>query len=331
MPAPRQRVLLATVLLTGWLVGASAWFALVEGFTLLDAVYQTVITVSTVGFQEVRPLDAGGRAFTIVLILGGMGLTFYVAGIIVQEWVVGGLVEALGRRRMSRRVHRMHDHIAVCGFGRVGARVAEELQSRGERVVVVDIEADQVERARSRGFPVVQGDVTDEEVLRDAEVGRAKGLISALDSDTANTFVVVTARTLNADAFIIARAGSEPAERRMMTVGASRVISPSAIAGQHMALAAVQPMFVDFLDSLHEHERTSEEVLAELLVEDEAAGLAGRTLSDGLLDVRVLGLVRADGRLIVAPGGEELIEAGDRLMLYGDHAQIEALPRPLAA
>ena len=329
MPAPRQRVLFATILLAGWLVGASGWFALVEGFTLLDAVYQTVITVSTVGFQEVRPLDASGRAFTIVLIVGGMGLTFYVAGIVVQEWMVGA--EALGRRRMSRRVSHMHDHIVVCGFGRVGARVAEELQSRGEHVVVVDIDPDQVERARSRGFPVVQGDVTDEEVLRDAEVPRAKVLVSALDSDTANTFVVVTARTLNADAFIIGRAGSEPAERRMMTVGASSVISPTAIAGQHMALAAVQPMFVGFLDSLRELERTSQGDFAELLVDGDAAGLAGRTLSDGLLDVRVLGLVRADGRLIVAPGGEELIEAGDRLMLYGDHAQIEALPRPLAA
>ena len=317
--------LLAVVLAVG-----TAWYSLVEGFELLDALYQSVTTVSTVGFREVHPLDTSGKLFTIVYILGGVGLLFYTATTVVEMVVVGELAEELGLRRSSRKVRRMDHHFVICGYGRVGREVAHELAARDEDFVIIDRNEHTLAMAEHPGSVVVRGDATEEDTLRAAGVERARVLIAAADSDVENTYIVLTARSLNASLFIVARAGSEPAERRLTSAGADRVVSPYRIAGRRMALSAVQPMLIDFMDTLAARggHGDTDKVLAEIVVEEEAAGLAGHTLHEVFPPnggLQVMGIERATGGVQVGPRGDTMIEAGDRLMVYGESEAITHL------
>ena len=316
--------LLACVLATG-----TAWYALVEGFPPLDAVYQAVTTLSTVGFQEVHPLDTSGRMFTIVYILGGVGLLFYTATTVVETVVVGELAEELGLRRSNRKVRRMERHFVICGYGRVGREVAHELSAHDEPFVIIDRNEHTLATADHPGAAVVRGDATEEETLRAAGVERARALIAAADSDVENTYIVLTARALNPTLFIVARAGSEPAERRLTSAGADRVVSPYRIGGRGMALSAVQPMLMDFMDTLTSARDGS--MLAEIVVTEEAAGLAGRTIQEVFPPnggLQVMGIESATGGVQVGPRGDTAIERGDRLIVYGERDAIARLSQP---
>ena len=322
----RIRIVRGAVVLAAMLGVGTAWYVVIEGFTVLEAAYMVVVTVSTVGYEEVRPLDTSGRLFTMALIFTGVGLVLYLAVSVVEDAVTGRIGEALGWQRMSRRIDRMHDHVVVCGFGRVGREIASELQERGEEVVVVDRDASRTQQARDTGLLAVLGDATEESALRTAHVETARVLVAASDSDAGNTFIALTARALNAELMIIARAGSESAEQRLLTAGANRVLSPYRLAGRRMALAAVQPMMVDFLDSLYHS--GSPGLLAEFAIEGDTTALAGATLAEAFDDlgtVRVLGLLRADGQLVVAPGGGAELALGDRVIVYGEQGLIESL------
>lgn len=219
-----RRLIVLGALLVTVLACGTAWYGLVEGFSVLDALYQAVTTLSTVGFQEVRPLDASGRLFTIVYILGGVGLLFYTATTTVEMIVVGELAEELGLRRVGRKVRKMNRHFVICGYGRVGREVGDELSSRHEAYVIVDRDEATLAAARAPGVTVVCGDATEEATLRTAGVERARALIAAADSDVENTYIVLTARALSPQLFIVARAGTESAERRLLSAGADRVV-----------------------------------------------------------------------------------------------------------
>ena len=324
-----RRLVLLVSLLGAVISGAAVWYWAVEDFPPLDAIYQSVTTISTVGFDEVRPLDNSGRIFTIVYILGGIGLMFYVATAIVETMVVGGMAERFGLRRASRRVRQMDHHYIICGYGRVGREIVSDLTARGEPFVIVDQSEDALAPARAAGVPVVHGDATEEAILIEAGIRRAQALVAAADSDVGNTYIVLTARSINADLFIVARAGSDSAGQRMTSAGANRVVSPYRIGGRRMALQAVHPMLVDFVDHLAGgNDSDDDHLLAEVLIAGDAVGLAGQTIEEacGPLDgVRVLGLEHVDGRFTVGPNGKLLLAEGDRLMLYGDREAIEAL------
>ncbi len=325
-----RRLLLLGALLAGMIAIGAAWYALIEGFTPLDAVYQAVTTLSTVGFREVQPLGASGKIFTIVYILCGVGLLFYTATTTVETLVVGDLTQELGLRRNNRKVRRMDHHFVICGYGRVGREVASELESRGEAFVIVDRDEHTLAASEHPRSVLVRGDATEEATLRAAGVERARALIAAADSDVENTYIVLTARALNASVFIVARAGSEPAERRLVSAGANRIVSPYRIGGRRMALSAVQPMLMEFMDTLATHGGTEPggKFLAEIVVDQGADGLVGRSLqevfppSGGL---QVMGIERAGGQLHVGPRGDSMIESGDRLMVYGESEAIEHL------
>ncbi len=306
----------------------TAWYSLVEGFTLLDAAFMAVITVTTVGYREVQPLDVSGRLFTIVFIFVGVGIVFYTVVAVAEAVLAGEIAEAMGLRRQNRKVRRMEQHFVVCGFGRVGQEVARELDSRHVPFVIVDRERERQALARTRGYLAVAGDATEEDVLREAGVERARVLITAADSDAGNTFIVLTARALNPGLFIIARAGGESAERRLRSAGADRVVSPYQIAGRRMALTGVQPLLLDFLEAPPERDAGASNLLAEIVVAEHDGGLVGQTLG-GLLalcpSVRVLGIERRAGELVVAPSADEVMRVGDRVVLFGNEAEIERL------
>lgn len=325
---PSRRLLFLALSLGGVIALATAWYALIEGFGWLSALFQAVTTISTVGYDEVEPLDRSGRIFTIVYIMSGIGVMFYVATAIIEQLVVGGLMEQFTGNRQERRIRGMQDHYVVCGFGRVGREIARELGTRGHELLVIDSDQEALASARDAGYATLHGDATEEATLLSAHVERAKALIAAADSDVGNTYIALTARTLNTDLFIVARAGSDEAEKRLLSVGANRVVSIYRIGGRRMALSVVQPLVIDFVDHLSAHEPHDTNILAEVLVSEEGAALAGRRLSDvfGELEgVRVLGVHRADGGFELAPSGQVKLSHGDRLMLYGDEHEIERL------
>ena len=176
-------VVLLVSSLAALIAGAAAWYDFVEGHTTLEAAYMSVTTISTVGFNEVRPLDTSGQIFTIVYILAGIGLMFYVASAVVETVIVGSLAERFGLQRASRRVRRMDHHFIICGYGRVGREIVNDLRMRGESFVIVDQEAEPLAPARAEGIPVIHGDATEESVLIEAGIERAQALIAAADSD----------------------------------------------------------------------------------------------------------------------------------------------------
>ena len=321
IPRPRTRLLFAIAVLLAIVVTGTFWYVWIEDFGLFGGLYMAVITLTTVGYEEVGPLDTSGRWFTIGYVLAGIGVMFYVASSIVEELVAGGVAEALGTRRWSRKAKRMRDHVVICGQGRVGREVLRLLRARDEQVLAIDAREDRLEAARSLGAVPLLGDATDEEVLLRAHIERARVLVAAAGSDAVNTFIVLTARALHPDLLIIARAASEGAERRLEAAGANRVISPHQIAGRRMAVAAVQPLVLDFIDTLAITEQQSglTRLLAELEISGEAREIDGRTVAEvfGESDVRLIAIVHADGELTMAPAGPTVLRSGDRLMLYG--------------
>lgn len=325
-----QRLILPFGLLAVVFTVGIGWYWLLEDYSVLDAVYQTVITLSTVGYEEVHPLDDSGRVFTIVFILTGIGLMFYTATALVELVVAGEIRDMLGRRRTERRVRRMENHVIVCGYGRVGQEIAHELAEHHVEHVVVDQRADVLIEAKEAGAAVAHGDATEEPVLREAHVDRARALVAAADSDVGNTYIVLTARSLNPDLFIVARAGSPAAEQRMMSAGANRVISPYQIAGRRMALSVVQPLMLDFVDVLSARRTPDEKILAEIVV-DPDSGLDGQTIAEAFeagMGISLLGLEHADKDIMIGPSGSEILHDGDRLMIYGSPQSIEQLSAP---
>jgi voltage-gated potassium channel len=327
IPRPPARLAFAIALLVAIVIFGSLWYAWVEDFGLFDGAYMAVITLTTVGYDEVQPLDDSGRVFTIVYVLTGIGVMFYVAGSIVEELVAGSVADALGARRQTRRTERLRDHVVIAGQGRVGREVLRMLCERGDEVLAIDAREDRLEFAREHGAITLLGDATDEEVLRSAHVARARTLIAAADNDAINTFIVLTARAMHPDLRIIARAATEGSDRRLQSAGADRTVSPYQIAGRRMAVAAVQPLMLDFIDMLtdgHDGHDGLARLLAELEVGGADHGLAGATVEELFRgsEVRLIAIVHADGELTVAPPGPTVLREGDRLMLYGAESQM---------
>lgn len=303
------------------LVGTVGYSAL--GFGTLEALYQTVTTVSTVGFREVRPLSSTGQVFTIVLILVGVGATLYTFSLLLETLVEGRLTDLFWRRRMERRIEDLSGHVIVCGWGRVGRATAHAV-ARHRELVVIDTEPH-----RLAGVPylAVQGDATDDSVLRSAGVERAEVVIVALSTDADNLYATLTCRTMNPETFIVARARQDHAEPRLLQAGANRVVNPQQIGGRRMAAFAVQPNVAEFLDVVM-HDANLEFRLEEVVVV-EGSALAGQSLRDAQLrettGAMVLAMRMTDASFHTNPSPDTPVEPGQVLIAIGTPAQLEAL------
>ncbi len=297
---------------------------LLLGFDLLDSVYQTVTTISTVGFTSPRALNAGARVFTILLILVGVGTALYTFSAILEVLIEGHMRDLVRRRKMERDIGRMSGHVIVCGWGRVGREVARFLVNAGRQVVVVDRD---LERLGSVPFATVRGDVTDDETLHAAGIDRAATLVAALDTDADNLYVTVAGRSMRPDLQIIARARGESSEPKLVRAGADRVVNPQRLGGDRMAAFVTQPVVVDFVDVVM-HDGTLEFRLEELVV-SASSSLSGSTLRSAHLRDRtgalVLAIRRPDGIFVTNPSPEDVIEAGDILISVGTAEQLAAL------
>ena len=304
------------------------------GFGALDAVYQTVTTITTVGFREVEPLDRNGKIFTIVLILAGVGTALYTLTVLLELLVEGHLGLAVERRRMDKRIASFQGHVIVCGWGRVGRAIARELALGGKQVVIVDQDSDRL--ATITAYPYIHGDAADDDVLRHAGIERASALVAAVSTDAGNLYITLSGRSLCPELFIVARAREESSAAKLKRAGADRVVNPQEIGGARMAAFLVQPNVTDFLDVvMHDHEM--ELRLEEIEVAPDSP-LAGISVAQAAVrdqtGALILALRDPTGGFITTPEAGTVMHTGQILIAIGTPAQLAALAaaasRPVA-
>jgi voltage-gated potassium channel len=318
-----RRIQFALLAVLGVLAAGSIGYV-VLGFSPLDAVYQTVTTITTVGFREVHPLGMAGKIFTIVLIIAGVGTALYAFSVALESLVEGHLRQHLERRKMERDIAKMSGHTIVCGWGRVGRAVAAYLAGQGAELVVVDVDP---QRVADITYPALAGDVTDDEVLHKAGIMRAKALVAAINTDAENVYVTLSARALRPELIIVARARTEASEAKLLRAGATRVVNPQRIGGQRIAAAALQPNVVEFLDVVM-HDGSLEFRLEEVPVRADSR-LAGHTLQEANAGqptgALVLALRGRDGTFLTNPPMHTPVDAGYILIAIGTQQQLSAL------
>jgi len=294
------------------------------GFGVLDAVYQTVTTVTTVGFREVHPLTAAGQLFTIMLILMGVGTALYAFGVLLEALIEGHLRQRMERWRMDRQISRMTGHIIICGCGRVGSASVQYLSSLGKPFVVIDSDP-----ARLEGLehPTVLGDVTDDRILEAAGIARALALITAVDTDASNIYVTLSARALGPDLVIIARARTEGSKSKLLRAGANRAVNPQLIGGRRMAAFALQPHVSEFLDVVM-HDETLDYRIEEVEITN-MSPLVGRSLADAALreatGALLLAIQSATGEFIANPTADTCLDPHTILIALGTSTQLDAV------
>ncbi|MFN2526827.1 MAG: TrkA family potassium uptake protein [Actinomycetota bacterium] len=310
-------LLLAVVVVYG-----TVGYILLEGWSFVDSLYMTLLTLTTVGFREVHPLDTTGRIFTISLLVLGVTLVVVTLSLAAGSIAEGGLGERTRRRRMQRRIDALKQHFIICAYGRVGRTVARELEAEGLPFVVIDRDDEVEDDLLQDGVVYVIGDPTSESVLRGAGILKARGLVCAVDDDADNVFITLAARSLNPELFIVARASETTSADRLYRAGADRVVSPYATSGRQMALLVTKPRVVDYID-LVAREMTPLRI-EEILVEA-GSELEGRRLSEAAAVNVVVAVRREDGELVRNPDPDLILQNGDLLILLGER---EAL-RPM--
>lgn len=309
-------LIVLSVLLIGF---GTAGYMVVAGYSLVEALYMTIITLTTVGFGEVRPLDQTGRLFTIVLILFGAGFVAYNLAYFTRLLLDGNLVELYRRRRLKTQLEQMKDHFIICGYGQMGQIVLEELLRHRVSVVVVENDPALLSRLREKDILHLAEDATEEEALSAAGVKRAQGLVSVVSKDTDNVFIVLTARDLNKDLMIFARAATPGSEKRLLKAGANRVVSPYAIGAIRIAQNILRPTVTDFLELALSGEGM-ELSMEEICIPD-GADMAGKELmSSGIrssYNLIVVAIKQPDGQMIYNPSPQQILEAGDIMVLIG--------------
>jgi voltage-gated potassium channel len=295
---------------------ATAGYMVLGGWSLSDAFYMASITLTTVGFREVRELDEPLRLWTIVVAIAGVGLIFGTVGIIVEELVREATSGKREARRVADRLEALRDHYVLCGYGRVGSTVALELAHEGHPTVVVDGNETSLAHARRDGFLAVEGDATDDATLVAAGIERARGLIATMDSDANNVYVILSARALNPGLFIVGRASSTDALAKMQRAGADRVVSPYTMAGRRLAELASRPRVVDFLDQALSHGQLAFSI--EELVVEAGSQLADRDVAalrhDGIF---VLAIVRGENDYEANPPDGRTLQVDEVVIVSG--------------
>ncbi len=323
--ATRRRVTAGLAVLILITAGASYWYWYYESLSPVDAVYQTVITISTVGFTELVEFTEATRLVTIAVILLGAGTTAYTLTALFEHFA-DDRIAAAWRRRMERSSKQMSNHLIVCGYGRIGSRLAREAAKQGD-VVVVDNDPEHIEEAEAAGLTVIRGDGTDEEALDAAGVGAAAVLVAALSSDADNLYIVMASRARNPGLRIVSRCHSERASARLRQAGADRVINPEEMGANRMLAFATRPNVSEFLDvMLHDHDVEFE--LDEVQVEAEGVKREKVTPAGIRRMTGAVPLALVDnGSYRTQPGDDEVIAAGMTIIALGTKQQIRALRR----
>lgn len=306
----------------------SLGFHLIEGWSAVDSIYMAIITLSTVGFGEPEPMSPAGRVFVIFYILMGITVGTYLIRTFSRMIIEGEIQKALGRRRTMSKIKKLSGHYIICGLGRIGRLIADEFEKRPMSFVAIERDEETV-RKLPPDFPVILGDATEDQTLREAGIERAKGLITVLQTDAENLFITLSAREMNPKLFIIARYEEERSRLKLQRAGADKVISPYIIGGTRMAMAALRPAVIDFIELATQSESLGlqmEEILVPML-----SNLAGKSLVDSKirsdLDIIIVAVKRRSGHMEFNPSAKTIIEEGDRLVAIGDRSQLNILEK----
>src|SRR5574338_711694 len=323
-PSPsRARIRMVLVAVLAAIVLGTVVFHLLEGWSILDSLYVTVQTVTTVGFGDLAPATKPGRVFATLFMMIGVGIVLYALTSTVQSIVHSELFARYGR---SRKRSKLRYHFIICGAGRVGSHLIRSLRAVNYLFVVIERDQRKCEALMDLGIPVLVRDATLEETLMEAGVDQARGLASCLPDDADNVYVILTARDLNPNIHIVARAAEEQAESKLIRAGANRVVAPTIIGGHRMAMALTKPAVGDFLDSITANHL---ELGFEQLEVDPVSSLVGRKLSETVirseLNIVVVSIRRNDGEIIFNPSGETKIESGDMLIAIGNAESLTRL------
>ncbi len=326
---PSRRVFWGVFWLAAVTIFGIVGYQIIEGWNFLDAIYMTVTTITTVGYREVHPLSDAGRIFSIFLMVGGVGGALYALSGIVGYIVEGNIGTVWERRRMHNKIKNLKGHFILCGYGRVGEEIARTFREEDTPFIVIDNRPECVSLLEKTDFIYLDGDATRDDVLKLAGIERARGLIAAVGTDTDNTYITLSARGLCPNIYIEARASNPEAVTKLERAGADRVILPHAIGGTRMAMLALRPAVVDFIDNVV-YSRGREMQLEAVDIKDESRvkGLKIKDIQDRT-SVTALALQKQGRTLIPNPAGDVVVEAGDQLIVIGTRPQLISLEKAL--
>ncbi len=328
----KEQLFFSLLLLGSLFLAGTLWYYLVEGWTILDSAYMTIVTLSTVGFGETHPLGPKSRIFTSGLILTGLFTIGYIVNLFTEAIIQGYFQERIILNQQKKLIASLSQHYIVCGFGRTGRQVALEFQAEGIPFVLIDMDLEELEKAKQLGFITLQGDATLDESLSAAKIEQAVCLVAALRSDADNLYTILSAKSLNPQIRAIARASTEEAVQKMKRAGADTVISPYITGGKRLAAAALRPQVMDFVDGILAGSKTAY-YLEEFKIDAENCPFVGQTLSEAKLrshsGALVLAIRRNEGNLIAGPMGDTQILSGDSLICMGTAEQLRILNKIL--
>lgn len=290
----------------------------------IDALYMVTITVATVGFGEESRLSPSEQLYTIAVMLFGITAVAYTFGSFLQFITAGELERALGQRRMEHDIQQLRDHTVICGYGRIGNQLAGELRKRAQPLLVIEQNEDRAAAAQADGCLVIRGNATEEEILKRANLDRAKALVTVLPSDAENVFITLTAKELKRDLRIIARAEQVTTEKKLFTAGATHIVAPAAVGAQRIAAMITRPSTVELVDLVTD--RSFVDIEMDELVVPSLGPLVGKNLeqADFRFDKLLLvGIKRTDGSLAFNPGKSHVFQAGETIILMGPKSDIE--------
>ncbi|MEE9495857.1 MAG: potassium channel protein [Desulfobacterales bacterium] len=307
------------VMLIGIVAFGTCGYYFVEQMPLFEAFYMTIITISTVGYAEILPLSQAGRVLTIIIIVLGITVGAYTIGLLVRAFIEGEMIKIFGRRKVQKQISELKDHYIVCGFGRIGRIISNELAADDIDFVVIEQDSAIIEKIESKNYLFLEMDATSEEALLKAGIMKAKGIATALRSDANNVFITLTAKGLRPDIYILARASHENNEDKLSRAGASRVVSPHLIGGKRMAQVLKRPTVVDFIDIATMGNSLG--LMMEEATVGNGSGLIGKNLVDSNLrkdfGVIIVAIKKMAGNMIFNPMPSETLEIGDGIVVIG--------------
>ncbi len=324
-----KKIRISLLLLLGTISFGTFSYHIVEGMSFFESFYMTIITISTVGFSEIRPLSVYGRIITVILISTGITIGAYTIGNLLRLLIEGEMTKTFGRRKLEKQIAKLRNHFIICGYGRIGGLICRELAAHGIDFVVIENNEHALEQMEGGKVLYLAMDATSEEALFKAGIMHAKGIVPAVQSDADNVYITLTAKGIRPDIFILSRASDEKAEEKLKRAGASRVVLPYFIGGKRMAQVLIRPTVVDFVD-IAMMDKHLGLVMEEARLK-ESSKLIGRTLVESKLrqdfGVIIVAIRKSSGEMIFNPTSQEKLDSGDILVVLGKKEDLIRMTR----